>query len=133
MPVPRRTDFRRTTNCSLRDRTASVDMNEQSTDESDSNAPRAGVAPPRVWTVFAALGGALLLSIVFQAGLVAVVAIIEFHRGVKPEELGEVVMERLTSPYVFILLIGATCFAVCCWPAFWREQATAEQKTMAAQ
>lgn len=27
------------------------------------------------------------------------------------------------SVYVFSLSIGAICFAVCCWPAFWRERA----------
>ena len=97
-------------------------MNEQSTDASGSNSPSAGVRPPRVWTVFAALGGALLLSILFQAGLVAVVAIIELHRGVKPEELGEVVMDRLTYPYVFIMMIaaGQLAFGLAGFlPAFW--------------
>ena len=81
-------------------------MKEQSTDQSLSNSQSASVKPPRVWTVFAALGLALFFSTLLQAGLGAILAITELRRGVKPEELSEAVLESLNSPYVFILMIA---------------------------
>jgi len=87
--------------------TGSIDMNEQSLDETVSHSQSVGVRPPRVWTVFAVLGLALILGTLLQAGLAAVLGIIELSRGVRGEELREVVVDRLTSPYIFILMIAA--------------------------
>ena len=72
--------------------------------------------------MFVALGLALLLSVLFQAVLGAVLAILELNSGVKPEELGGVILDRLTSPYVFILMIaaGQLAFGLAGFlPAFW--------------
>jgi membrane protease YdiL (CAAX protease family) len=84
-------------------------MNEQTNDESEFGGTllATAVRPPRVWTVFAAVALALFLAILFQAALGVAMAFNELARGTTPAELGKVITDKLTSPYVFMLLAGA--------------------------
>lgn len=82
-------------------------IDETSSRDNESQAVQsAAVKPPRVWTVFAAVGLALVLAILLQVIFVIVLAIVEAGRGVKPEELGDAIADRLTSPFVLISLIA---------------------------
>jgi membrane protease YdiL (CAAX protease family) len=60
-----------------------------------------------VWTVFVALFAALVLAVVFQAALGAILTVIELSRGTDPAQLQQVMMDRLTQPYGFLLLVAA--------------------------
>ena len=107
-------------------------MNDQQNDESELggdeshslDASTATATPPRIWTVFAAVALALFLAIFFQAVLGAAMAFNELARGTKPAELGKVITDKLTSPYVFMLLAGAgqLGFGMAGFiPAFWSK------------
>ncbi len=88
---------------------------------------------PRVWTVFLAVGLALFLAILFQACFGAVLAMIELSRGVKPAELGEVIVDRLMSPYVMIsmMAMGQLAFAMAgILPALWSPEPFRERVGM---
>ena len=63
------------------------------------------VKPPRVWTVFSAVVLALVLAIFFQAILVIVLALLEVSQGTEPAELAQAITEKITSPYLFILML----------------------------
>ncbi len=68
-------------------------------------SPATVAKPPRVWTVFVAVCTALVVAILFQTAVVVALSAVEISRGVEPAELSEVIVDRLTSPYVMITTI----------------------------
>ncbi len=71
---------------------------------------------PRVWTVFTAILLALILAIAFQAIIGIVLAVVELSAGTTPEDIGDVITNRLAEPLWFIVMIvlGQLAFAIAC-------------------
>jgi hypothetical protein len=69
---------------------------------------------PRVWSVFAAVALALVLSIGFQLALALAMVGFNLSNGTKPAELGDRIVEDFTTPSMFLLNIclGQLGFAV---------------------
>jgi len=65
------------------------------------------------------------MAILFQACFGAVLAMVELSRGVEPAELGEVIVEKLVSPYVMIsmMALGQVAFAIAgLLPVLWSPE-----------
>ena len=91
-------------------------MSDVQTDQAESIDPRVDgkFDKPRVWTVFAAVVLALVLSIGFQVVLTLVMVGFYLSNGVEPAELGEKIVEDFTTPSMFLLnlCLGQLGFAV---------------------
>jgi hypothetical protein len=57
--------------------------------------------------VFAAILLAVVLAVLFQAAVGSVLTAIELSRGTLPSQLQEAILERLATPYMFMLMLGA--------------------------
>jgi membrane protease YdiL (CAAX protease family) len=107
-------------------------MSDVQTDQADSTESIVdGVSNrPRVWTVFAAVVFALVLSIGFQSLLSLGMVGFYLSNGLEPTELGKRIVEDFATPTLFLLTIclGQLGFGVagyfCVWksPVPWRKR-----------